>query len=275
MQKLIYFIRKYAVAVVFVILEIIAIRCYAYSTPYTQARLLVWTNSVMGYVYSAFSGVSTYFALREENERLTEHIAILENRIRVLEVSLPERKVVTDDVLRKYEYMAAQVVSSNTNRSRNFITINKGISDGVSIDMAVVTPDGAAVGVVVECSENFAVAKTLLNVDFRISGVLARDGSHGSVMWRGGDIQKVDFVEVSKYADVQRGDVVHAAGFSHYFPREVIVGHIESATLADNGASYNCEIRLSADMGRLHNVILVRNTGAGEAQKLEEITNDN
>lgn len=274
MQKLIYFIRKSAVAIVFIILEIIAIRCYAYSTPYTQARLLVWTNSVMGYVYSTFAGVSNYFALREENKRLTEHIAVLENRIRALEVSLPDRKVLVEDVLRKYEYMSAKVVVSNTNRSRNFITLDKGFRDGVSIDMAVVTPDGSAVGVVVECSENFAVAKTLLNVDFRISGVLARDGSHGSVVWRGDDIQKVDFVELSKYADVQKGDVIHAAGFSHYFPREVIVGHIEEVTMADNGASYNCEVRLSADMGRLYNVILVRNTGAGEAQKLEEITNN-
>ena len=270
MHKLILFIRKSAVAIVFIILEIIAIRSYAYSTPYTQARLLMWSNAVVGRVYATFAGVSNYFALRSENARLTEHIAELENRIRALEAVIPEKEMPTADVLRKYEYISARVIASTTNRSRNFVTINKGFRDDVSTDMAVMTPEGYAVGVVVECSENYAIAKTLLNMDFRVSGVLAEDGSHGSVVWSGSDTQIIDFVELSKYANVKEGDTVCAAGFSHYFPRETIIGHIEELKLADNNTSYNCKVRLAADMGRLYNVVLVRNTGAGEAQALEQ-----
>lgn len=272
MQKLLLFIRKTAVAIVFIILEIVAIRCYAYSTPYTQARLLVWSNNMVGYVHSAFAGITNYFALRKENIRLTEHIATLENRIRTLESILPEEQPAVEGILQRYEYTSAKVISSTTNRSRNFITLNKGFRDGVSADMAVMTPEGFAVGVVVDCSENFAVAKTLLNVDFRVGGVLSEDGSHGSVVWSGGDTQIIDFVELSKYANFKEGEMVRAAGFSHYFPSEAIVGSIESFKLADNGTSYNCKIRLAADMERLFNVVLVRNTGAGEAQALEEKT---
>lgn len=270
MQKLVYFIRKTAVAIVFIILEIIAIRCYAYSTPYTQARLLVWSNTIVRYLHSTCAGVSNYFALRKENIRLTEHIAALENKIQALEVSLPDKRISVEGVLAKYEYLSARVISSSTNRSRNFITLNKGIQDGVSIDMAVVTPEGYAVGVVVDCSENFAVAKTLLNVDFRIGGVLTNDGSHGAVVWGGSDTQIVDFVELSKYANVKEGDEVHAAGFSHYFPSEVVIGNIESVAWAENRTSYNCKIRLAADMGRVFNVVLIRNNNSGEAQALEE-----
>lgn len=275
MQKLLYFIRKSAVAVVFIVLEIIAIHCYAYSTPYTQAKLLVWTNNVVGYVHSIFAGASNYFALREENIRLTEHIARLENRIKVMEEYIPEEKVVVDGVLGKYDYVAANVVTSTTNHVRNFITINKGYRDGVSIDMAVTTPDGAAVGVIVECSDNFSVAKTLLSSDFKVSGLLARDGSHGSVMWSGDDIQLIDFVELSKYADVNVGDVVLAAGFSQIFPKEAVIGYIEKAELATNGASYNCKVRLAADMGRLYNVILVRNTNSGEVRQIDSAAQNN
>ena len=272
MQKLIYFIRKTAVAIVFIILEIIAIRCYAYSTPYTQARMISWSNSVVAYVNYAFSGIANYFTLRKENIRLTEHIALLENRIRSLEASLPEEKIEVEGGLQKYEYLSAKVISSSTNRRRNFITLNKGFRDGVSVDMAVTTPEGSAVGVVVDCSEHFAVAKTLLNVDFRVSGVLAGDGSHGALVWNGGDTQIIDFVELSKYANIKEGDEVHAAGFSHYFPSEVVIGKVESFSLADNGTSYNCKVRLDADMSRVFNVVLIRNTNGGEAQALEERT---
>jgi rod shape-determining protein MreC len=224
---------------------------------------------VVGYIHSTFAGVSNYFALRQENMRLTEHIAMLENRIRALESVVPEEQLTVEGVLQQYEYISAKVISSTTNRSRNFITLNKGVRDGVSVDMAVMTPDGSAVGVVVDCSENFSVAKSLLNVDFRVGGVLAADGSHGSVVWSGGDTQIIDFVELSKYAKVEEGDVVRAAGFSHYFPREAVIGNIESIEMAESGVSYSCKIRLAADMGRLFNVVLVRNTSAGEAQALE------
>ena len=270
MHKLILFIRKTAVAIVFIIVEIVAIRCYAYSTPYTQARLLVWSNSVIGGIHSTFAGITNYFALRKENIRLTERIAPLENRVRLLEESVVEPQLLVEGSLSRYEYLSSKVISSTTNRSRNFITLDKGYTDGVSVDMAVMTPEGYAVGVVVDCSEHFAVAKTLLNADFRISGVLEQDGSHGSIAWGGQDTQTVDFVELSKYATVKEGDVVRAAGFSHYFPRETVIGQIERVSLADNGTSYNCKVRLSADMSRVFNVILVRNNDAGEAQALEE-----
>ncbi|MBR2326023.1 MAG: rod shape-determining protein MreC [Alistipes sp.] len=270
MQKLIYFIRKTSVAIVFIVLEIIAIRVYAYSTPYTQARLLIASNSVVGWVYASFAGVTNYFSLRKENIRLTERIAALENRIEALSAQLPEAEVEVASVLKQYEYIPARVTASTTNRPRNFITINKGYADNVSADMAVMTPEGYAVGVVVECSEGMAIAKTLLNADLRIGGMLESDGSHGSIVWGGTDAQVVNFVEVSKYAKIAEGDTVNVAGFSHYFPRGVRVGTVEEVELAENGTSFNCKVRLAADMGRLYNVVLVRNTQAGEARALEE-----
>ena len=270
MQKLIYFIRKSAVVIVFIILEIIAIRCYAYSTPYTQSRLLVWSNAVVGSITSVFSNISQFFALREENISLTEHIASLENRIRELEAAQPEPSVSVDRLIKRYEYIPAQVIVTSTNRSRNYIAINKGGKDGVMADMAVMTPEGYAVGVVVDCTENYAIAKTLLNVDFRFGGVLVNEGSKGSVNWSGSDSKYVDFTDVEKYANVQEGDVVRVAGFSQYFPKEAVVGTVERVELATNGNSYNCKVRLGADMERLSNVVLVRDVAMDEMKSLEE-----
>lgn len=267
MHRLIYFIRKTSVAVAFIILEFIAIYWYAYSTPYTQARLLVLSNRVVGHINSAFSGVTNYFSLREENGRLTSHIAALENRIGELEMAMPEEPIAVDSLVQQYKYISARVVAASTNRSRNFMTINKGASDGVTADMAVMTPEGYAVGVVVDCSDNFAVAMMLLNKDMRIGGVLAEDGSHGSMSWRGDDTQVVDFVEVSKYANVKEGDVVQA--YSNYFPTTAVVGYIESVKLAESGTSFNCKVRLAADMDRLFNVVLVRNNAVDEIKELE------
>lgn len=271
MQKLIYFIRKSAVVIVFIILEVIAIRCYAYSTPYTQSRLLVWSNSVVGSITSVFSNISRFFALREENIGLTEHIAALENRIRELEAAQPEPRVVVGNVVKRYEYIPAQVIVASTNRSRNHIIVNKGVNDGVAAKMAVMTPDGYAVGRVVECTDNYAVIETLLSVDFPALGcVLADEGSQGSVKWDGSDSEHVDFTDVEKYANVQEGNIVRVATLSQYFPKEAVIGTIERVELDSKGASYNCKVRLGADMKRLSNVVLVRDVARSEMEPLEK-----
>lgn len=274
MQKLIYFIRKSAVVVVFIILEIIAIRCYAYSTPYTQARLIAWSNSVFGRITSVFTGLSSFFALREQNVSLTEHIALLENRIRELEAAQPEPHVQVSEVVKRYEYIPAQVIIASTNRSRNYITINKGTNDGVVAKMAVMTPEGFAVGTVIECTDNYSVIETLLSIKFRIGAVLADEGSTGSIIWSGSDSKFVDFVELSKYANVQDGNIVRVAGFSRYFPKETVIGTVERVELANNGTSYNCKVRLGADMERLRNVVLVRDVAMGELESLGEYINE-
>ena len=61
MYRLLYFIKKTYVAIIFIVLEIVAIRAYAHSTPYTQSRLLGLSNRVFGSVYDAMDNMSYYF----------------------------------------------------------------------------------------------------------------------------------------------------------------------------------------------------------------------
>lgn len=268
MHKLLYFIRNSYVAIIFIVLEIVAIRSYAYSTPYTQSQLLSVSHSVTRFVQSLFNDIGGYMSLRRENIILTERLAELENRLDALE----DGAVATDvapNIFQQYEFMAARVVSNSVNRAENYITLNKGIADGVRINMAVVTPDGYAVGTIVNCSDNFSIARSMLNTSLRVGARLAKDGSIGTVGWNGGDSQVVDFNEVTKYAKVEVGDVVTASGFSHYFPSDIVIGTIESVVLPERATTYNCRVRLSADMSRLYNVLLIKNNSADEATMLE------
>lgn len=269
MYRLLYFIRKTYVAIIFIVLEIVAIRSYAYSTPYTQSRLLALSNGVVGRVHGIFGEVGHYFSLRRENIRLTERIAELENRLDACREYMPQEQEVPIEAVAAYEYISARVVSNSVNRPQNFITLDKGFADGAAIDMAVITPEGFPVGYVVNCSENYSVAMTLLNTAFRSSGKLASDGSPGSVHWSGGDPTTVDFDEVSKYADIEEGEAVTTTGFSHYFPPDLTIGTVESFGLNKAQTTFDVRVRLAADMARLGNVLLVSNTAAGEIRALE------
>ena len=70
----------------------------------------------------------------------------------------------------KYRFVTASVVANTVNRAQNLITLNRGRQDGVVEEMAVLSPDGAMAGYVVDCTERYAVAMSVLNTSFRASG---------------------------------------------------------------------------------------------------------
>ena len=59
-------------------------------------------------------------------------------------------------------------------------------------------------------------------------------------------------------------------GFSQYFPADVLIGWVESASLNETRTAYDVRIRLAADMTALHDVVLVKNQDYNEQRQLEE-----
>lgn len=271
MLQLIEFIKKAYLPLLFVVLEIVAIHYYAHSNSYAEARLLVASNNVVGGVYGSISGVGEYFGLRKRNRVLMAEMAELQNEL----TQYREAAVYNDldslgmEIETKYEYMTARVVRNTVSRQHNFLTLNKGLRDGVVTDMAVITPDGAMVGYVVSCSERYAVAISILNTDFNASGKLAGDGHSGSIYWDGFNAHRVKMRELSKYAPIEVGDTIVSTGYSHFFPEDITIGYIEQMQVDEPTSSYNLELRLAADMTRLHDVLLIQNIDIYELNALE------
>ncbi len=272
MRKLVEFIRSIYVLVLFVVLEALAVNYYARSSYYTEARLLAHSNRALGFLRGTAADVRRYFRLEEQNSLLLERVAQLEERLAQYEEAETLSRLqsyVADLGESKYRVMTAAVVSNTINRTQNFITINRGRNDGVIPDMAVLTPDGAMVGYVVDCTERYAVAMPVLNTAFRASGKLAGAEHFGSVLWDGGDPHEAIFAELSKYAEPMLGQEVVTTGFSHFFPENVLIGWVESATMNETRTAYTVRIRLAADFARLTDVILVENRDFNQLQELE------
>ena len=136
--------------------------------------------------------------------------------------------------------------------------------------MAVLAPDGALVGYVVACTDRYSVAMSVLNTSFRTSGRIADSEYSGSIYWDGTDPNTVILGELSKYAEPQPGQEVVTAGFSRYFPADVLIGWVESAQLNETKTAYTVRVRLAAEMSRLNEVILVADRDRYEIRKLQE-----
>lgn len=273
MYKLLEFIRNTYVVLLFVVLEALAIHYYANSSAYTQARLLSGSNVVVGGLRQASAGVRHYFSLGHENELLLGRVAQLEEQLaayRQVEDSVRHGEYMAAGANTQYRLATASIVTNTINRQQNLITLDKGRRDGIVEHMGVLSPDGAMVGYVVACTERYAVAMSVLNTLFRASGKLAGTDYFGSVYWEGTNQYEVTLGEVSKYADPQPGQEVVSAGFSLYFPPDVLIGWVESAEMNETRTSYTVKVRLAAEMSRLGDVILVENRDLGEMQALQE-----
>ena len=279
MYKLIEFLRRIYVVLLFIFIEAVALNFYANSSYYTQAKILSRAHSVAGGVQSSIFGVKHYFTLRGENETLAKRVAELEGELAYYRENRDNAQ--TDALtlegidsavrvsLSQYRYTTARIISNSISRSRNLITLNRGTMHGVVEDMAVISPSGLMIGYVIGCSERYSVVLPILNMDFRTSGKILGDEHFGSISWSGNSPYKVEMTDLSKHADIEIGDEVVSAGLSHYFPEGIKIGYVESYAINDTQTSYSVTVRLAADMTKLNNVILIENIDYGEIKALE------
>lgn len=269
MYRLLEFIRHSYVTLLFIVLEAIAIGFYARSTYYTQATILASANALTGGLAGAITDIGGYFSLAKENRVLAKRVADLEQQLAYYG-GLVDTTATINIAELQYEFMPARVVSSSINRTHNFITLNKGLRDGVMNDMAVLSPSGEAVGYILDCSERYSVAISILNTSFRTGCKIKGDGYSGSIEWDGGSTYSVTMRELSKYAKIEIGAEVVTTGVSHYFPSDMLIGWVESYELDESKTYYNATVRLAADFSNLYNVILVKYIDREEVVGLEQ-----
>ncbi|UKI39335.1 MAG: rod shape-determining protein MreC [Alistipes putredinis] len=272
MRRLLLFIQRIYVGLIFIVLEILALHFYCSSTAYTRAQLLSASNAAVGAVYGAMADVRYYFGLKKENAALLDEIVRLRSELTQFREHALDSTLVPQILndMPQFSYMTARVVNNSVNRSENYITINKGEKDGVEPDMAVLSPQGALVGYVLSCSEKRAVCISALNTSFRASGSLKGSSHFGSLSWNGADRSHITLSEIPKYAPINIGDTIVTTSYSFKFPAGLEIGTVEKFEEVENTASYRVNVKLATDFTSLRNVILVKNADAMEQMYLEQ-----
>ncbi len=275
MYRFVLFLKRIYLPLLFILIEWLAIRSYAQSTPYTRAKLMTASNQAVGMVYGWADGVFSYFGLRKQNTLLTEEVARLKNALAIAGDPVQGQAVWSSDAGlqnlalgggSQYSYFPARVINNSATFQDNFFTLDKGMRDGVEQGMGVLTPDGVIVGVVKATSAKFAVCMSVLNRGFSTGGRILGEDYTGSIKWEGLSPDYLSFIEVQKYASIEKGDTIVTA-FSDFFPPGATIGTVESFELT-NATYYEVKVKIATHMTALKNVILVKNRDAMEVETL-------
>lgn len=261
----------------FLLLMVVSVAFMVQDSAYPRSVYLSSANEVTGSLFQVSSSVTSYIGLKTENEDLTERMAEMETRIQHLEEyirnhhdSIKSDAAFSDTVGKaNYLFLQAQVVNNSVTHVDNYITINKGRSEGVEPDMGVISATGA-VGVVSLVSEHFAVIIPVLNSKSRLSCKIQKSNHFGPLMWDGDNPRYAWLKNQPRHVTFNVGDTIVTSAFSSIFPPGIMVGTVADSKKEGNDNFNSLKIALSTDFYTLKNVLVVKNNSQKEQLALEE-----
>jgi rod shape-determining protein MreC len=271
MKTLLNFLLKFHHIILFILLEILSITFIVKYNNFQRVRFLNSSNEIAGKVYTELNSVKEFFTLKKQNEKLAientnlrrELIAIRQSELNTLTVRPPDSS--------NLRTIPAKVINNSVNKQLNYITLNKGYRNGVRPDMGVICSDGV-VGVIVNVSQNYSTALSVLNSRWFINSKLSNSNYFGSLKWEGENPYLAILNEIPYHVKVQEEDEVVTSGYSDIFPEGILIGRVVKIG-HDKGDNFQeIWVQLSTDFSNLYYVDIILSSTNVEKRQIEKQT---
>lgn len=223
-------------------------------------------SRVQGVLASAIHGTrhvwGSYVALRgahAENEQLRRQVGDLEVRLQE-QRALAARAVQLQELVNlrsstELPMLAADVIAGNPNPGMRTLTINRGSSEGVMSDMAVISPKGVVGRIVGQPAAHASIVQLLIDRNAAAGAIVERSRAAGMVVGSEQD-PPMTMDLVSSLSDIKGGDVVVASGVDGIYPRGFVIGQVQTAERGP-GLYYRVTVRPAVDFTSLQEVLVV------------------
>lgn len=268
MKEIIKLFVKYHFTIFFIILESIAFFLIVLHNNYQKTVFSDFTAVLSDIFSSTVSTTKNYFLLKETNKEIVAENTRLKNQIETYKTLCENAKIYPiEPISSDFVYISAQMINLSFNKTKNYITINKGEEDDIFAEMAVCSKEGV-VGIVEKTSNHYAKILPLINVNLRISAKIAKNGYYGSLQWDGDDYRYTYLNDIPFHVDVEAGDTIVTSGFSSIFPGGELIGFVESVN--KHTANFlSIKVKLATDFKKISDVYVIVNNSKQEQQELE------
>ena len=201
-----------------------------------------------------------YFALqrvRSDNERLRQEVDRLQIELQRERAAAEQARTLQDmlDLRRALPFATtgAAVIAAGASPDFRTITIDKGTTDGLRPDMAVLAPQGV-VGRIIMPSARAAKVQLLIDRNAAAAALVERSRAQGIV--EGIGTERLNLNYVSGTADLKVGDRVVTSGIEGIYPKGFVIGQIES--IQRSAGEYSAvAIRPAVEFSSLEAVLVV------------------
>ena len=274
MNELFGFIVRHSKWLVFAFFVTISCTLLFNDDPYRRHVFMTSAGRMAATVYKGANNVTSYFDLREINGDLNRRNAELQAEIVRMQETIDRLReqnftdtLAIDSGVRHFDFIVAHVINNSISHPFNYLTINKGSSDGIKPERGVIDRNGV-VGIVSTTGAHSARVISLLNPHFRLSCKIKRSDYFGSLVWDGANPSEALLEELPRHTVFEPGDTIVTSGYSAVFPSGLPVGVIIGADTDRNQNFFTLRVRLLADFTTLGNVQVVINNQAEEIRAL-------
>ena len=228
------------------------------------------TMALIDGVRGTWSGYIALRQVQQENDALKQEMQTLQVRLQQ-ERAEAQR---TDNLRQLLELreranldtVAAEVIAGAASPDFQTVTIDKGSSESLDTDMAVISPAGV-VGRVILPSRRASKVQLLIDRNAAAGALIERTRVQGVVVGIGDGMLRMQYVPGT--ADVKTGDLVVTSGIDGIYPKGFVIGTIDHADRG-GGAYHEIVIRPAVDFTRLEEVLIVRTPPASRILQAEE-----
>ena len=271
MRRLFLLIYQYRAFFTFIVLEILSFWLVIGTSTFHNAAFFNTSNSVVASIFGLRQGVYQYFNLANENDNLAKENAFLrdlitQNQAQVLNADSTLLSLA--DTAIQYNYIPAKVINNSTQKTNNYLTVDKGSRDGLEPGMGAISSFGV-VGVVKTVSNNYATLYSLLHGEMQVSSLLSRLGVFCTTKWDGLDPLYASLLYIPRHVELQVGDSITTSGYNAFFPEGIPIGQIKEFSIDENETFYKVIIELSTDFQSLSHVYIIQNFYRQEKDSVE------
>lgn len=270
MRNLFKFIIKNNPLLIFIILEgfsFFLILQYNFN----QKEIFINTsNNFSNFTKQTSGKIKAYFNLKTENEILNHQNIHLLNFISSQKQGV-KRKNDLDYLSyggNLFSFSPGLIINNSTHWQKNLISLNKGTSDGVLPNMAIVGPQGA-VGIIFKCSSHFSTIISLLNTTLKIGVSIKKNNYNGTISWDGKNYRYLKLNDIPIHVSINIGDTIVTNGYSSSFPPGVPIGYISNIKTEKNTNFYDLTVCVFTNFKTIRHVYIIKNKFRNELIKLE------
>jgi rod shape-determining protein MreC len=216
------------------------------------------TMALIDGVRGLWSGYVALQQVEQENLALREELGTLQIRLQQERAEAQRtdnlRQLLELRERAELDTTAAEVIAGPASPEFQTVTIDKGSSDGLATDMAVISPAGV-VGRVILPSGRASKVQLLIDLNAAAGALIERTRVQGVVVGAGSGMLKMRYVPGT--ADVKTGDLVVTSGIDGIYPKGFVIGTIDHVA-GSVGEYHEINVRPAVDFSRLEEVLIVR-----------------
>jgi rod shape-determining protein MreC len=222
------------------------------------------SSPVQKIFWRAGKGTSDFFTmigemkrLKAENDELAEkNQALLAENALLAELKAESetlRMALNLGLEKEFKLTLAQVIGKDI--AQDSLIIDKGLKDGISKNMPVITEQKNLLGKISEVYDNFSRVMLISNKDSSFDANVSEKEIYGIIRGEGGF--RVSFERVPHDQDLKVGDILVTSALGGVFPKGLLVGQVKEVKKSDVDPFQQAEVSPFFDINNLETLFVI------------------